>query len=584
LASYIRNTFTKINFSGQEVIITGGKYNKRVKSSDIIVEILIGATKLIEEKELFSILKKKFKIDYESYEKLILKLVKLGFLETNLIYSLDNRINIPSDINKIKSFNIPTCSRPSQLSKCIETYSNNFKKNSHKIDINIFDDTPLGESLTNYYILKEKKKYFNDNIYYVDLEEKEIFIDLITKKSGVEREVLEFGFLPNKLFTNRNIFNAGANRNFILAYTIGECFLTADDDSCCTGFINNSNLELQFSKGRADINKVNITKVDIEKACNIEEIDIVNYHEKYIGKKINEILLNKKIQNIECNMISENNAIFPNNYKLFEDSKIHFTFNTMFGWPDESSDEILYGYLNDKNIEHLIGYSNNYIFESMASDTIYSNPFLLTTTLTAIDNRFSICPFIPVNRNEDIHYSYILNYLDPFSLSGAINLSLLHDKKRNVNQLEAFYKNFYTETVLSYVLNIVLNKLKIDMSKKIVDIEIRKKILGDAIKNICGRNRTEFTSNLLDTGVDLEKLWHEKRQLAREVNKQLGNDENQLSENEFLRNFQNFLDNEEWEFIRITFILYSKLLLRWSYIMEVCLDLKNNGLLPRKKI
>lgn len=571
-------------FYNEDIIITGGRYNKKIKGNDCIIQILRKTSKAIEEQELLYALNEKFKIGFDVSKVLISKLSKLGFLEKNIIFSLNEDKPVISDNTKIKSFNIPTCLRPSQLSKCIKSYSSNFQKHSHYIDYYVFDDTPLGINKENYHVLKEIKKDLSTNIFYIDHEEKKKFIDLLVKESGIERNLLEFGFMPNKIFNNNGIFTAGANRNFILAYTIGDCFLTADDDSLCLGFKNNTGSEIHFSKGRGNINKKYINTVDLDGIANAENPDVFLTHENYIGKSLNDILYNQKIKNITCNMITESNEIFPNNYNFYENSKVHFTFNTTLGWPDKTSDEVLSEYLTNKNIEYLLGTSNSTIFESANADTIYSNPFLLTTTLTAMDNRSSICPFMPIFRNEDVHYSYFLNYLNPYSLSACVNISLLHDKKNSINQLEAFNKHFYSEIVLSYVLYILLNNLKVNLPKEYADINIRKKLFASTIKAICGKNKYDFTGNLLELKVDLKKLWYEKTNLIHDIHKNIEKDKIFMEISDYFMDFNKFLDNEQWEQIRRTLILYSDLLLEWDNIMEVCLKLKEQRLLPCKSI
>lgn len=581
---YIRNPFTKICFYNTDLIITGGGYNKKIKANDCVLEILKKTSSAVEEEELLIYLNMKFKTGFDAGKSLLSKLLNLGFLETNTIYSLKDIEYKSSDSTKIKSLNVPTYLRPSELSKCIKSYSDNFQKNSHYIDYYVFDDTSLDRSKENYEALKEARKDLGTDIFYIDLEEKKRFIDIITKECNLERSLIEFGFMPNRLFKVHNLFMSGANRNFIMAYTIGDCFLMADDDSYCLGFENNISTDIYFSTGRGNINKQYIQSKDLEGITPNDNLDILGNHEKYMGKSLKEILYNKKIEEITFDMITPDNHIFPNNYTFYENSKVHFTFNTILGWPDQTVDEALYDYLQNRNMDYLLGSSNKTIFECAPGDTIYSNPFLLTTTLTGIDNRNSICPFMPIYRNEDVHYGYFLNYLDPYSISSCINVSLLHDKKRSTNQLEAFYKNFYGDIVLSYILYILLNRLKIEMPKEYLDINTRKLIFSSSIKNICGKNRCDFINNLLKLKFDLNKLWHEKRELVNSLYKSIQDDKSCLELSECFMDFNKFITSEEWELMRRVLILYSDLLLEWDNIMEACYRLKVKGKLPKKTV
>lgn len=581
---YIRNSFTKICFHNEDFIITGGGYNKKIKASLYILEILKKTSRAIKEEDLLAYLNMKFKISFDIGENLLSKLLNLGFLETNTIYSLKHKEYKSSDSTKIKSLNIPTYLRPSELSKCIESYFENFQRNSHYIDYYVFDDTPLDKSNENYMTLKDVKNSLNIGIFYVDLEEKERFIDILARECGLEKTIIEFAFMPNKVFKNQKLFMSGANRNFILAYTIGDCFLTADDDSCCLGFENNINSHIYFSTGRGNIDKQYIKDKDLDATLCNENLDILNLHQQYLGRSLGEILYQKEIKEITFDMLTSENDIFPNNYSFYEASRVHFTFNTTLGWPDQTADEVLCDYLHNKDMDYLLGLSNKTILEKSKGDTIYSSPFLLTTTLTGIDNRKAICPFMPVYRNEDVHYGYFLNYLDPYSLSSSINVSLLHDKKKSPHQLEAFYKNFYGDIVLSYILYQVLNKLKIQLPNEYLDIDNRKSIFSRSIKNICGKDQFEFTNNLLELKIDLNKLWQEKRDLVKGVHSSFEDNKTHADINQYFTDFNKFITSEEWELMRRVLILYSDLLLQWHSIMEACYRLKIAGKLPKKII
>lgn len=584
LKYYVRNSFTKICFHNADVIVTGGSYNKKIKASDCVLEILKKTSTAIEEEKLLAHLNMKFKTDLDTGKSLLSKLLYLGFLETNIIYSLKDIEYKSNDSAKIKSLNIPTCLRPNELFKCIKSYSDNFQKNSHYIDYYVFDDTPLNKSIENYEVLKEVRNGLSNDIFYINLEEKKKFLDIITKESGVEKKLIEFGFMPNRLFKERNLFSAGANRNFIMAYTIGDCFLMADDDSYCLAFENNVNIDIYFSSGRGNINKQYIQSKDLKSVTFSKDLDILGNHEKYIGKSLKEILYNKKIGEITFDMVTQGNYIFPNNYTFYENSNVHFTFNTIFGWPDQTADEALYDYLQNRNMDYLLGSANKTVFECAPGDTIYSNPFLLTTTLTGIDNRNSICPFMPIYRNEDVHYGYFLNYLDPYIISSCINISLMHDRKRSSNQLEAFYKNFYGDIVLSYILYTLLNRLKVQMPKEYLDINIRKLIFSSSIKDICGKNQYDFTNNLLELKFDLNKLWYEKGTLVGSLHKSIQDNEYYLEPSECFETFDKFIISGEWEVMRRVLILYSELLLEWENIMDACYRLKIKGKLPKKII
>lgn len=584
MSYYIRNSFAEIHFHNEELIVMGGKYNKKIKANELVCEILKSTSRPIKEEKLIAHICQKLNIGIDACKSSISKLLSLGYIEANEVCKIFQMETITKTNNNIESLCIPTYCRPTELESCLESYVINYQKYSHDIKYYVFDDTPVDRSNSNRQILEKLSKKLSIEIFYIGIEEKNELIGTLVRECNIDKKLLEFAFMPKNIFKDEKLFASGANRNCILAYTMGEYFFMADDDSCCLMLENCDNLNIYFSKGRGNINKQYIKNEDLKSIQYRNNIDILGMHEKYLGKVLKEILYENEIYDITVDMISTDNNIFPNNKCLYESSKINFTFNTTIGWPDQTADEVLYDYLNNEDINYLLGVSNKFIVETAPGNIIYSKPFLLTTTLTGIDNTKCLCPFIPVYRNEDIHYSYLLNYLNPYSLSGCINVGLLHNKKKTINQLDAFKRNFYSDTVLSYILYTLLDKLKIEIPQEYLDLNIRKVILSNTIKKICGNSKFDLTNNLMSLNINLNKVWKEKSKLLYKVYTSSKMRMEAYDIDEHFENYNAFICNEEWELIRRVLLLYCDLLIEWDNIMSVCYKLKLEQRLPCRKI
>ena len=116
---------------------------------------------------------------------------------------------------------IPTY-RSSDIAQSVKNYAENFDKYGHKVPIMVFDDSKTPNHRISEGSLRILSEQFPDQeIVYVGPHEKSRFKSFLTDNLSKEN-----GALVETLFRP----SYGGNRNFIMAYTIGNYFVSVDDD------------------------------------------------------------------------------------------------------------------------------------------------------------------------------------------------------------------------------------------------------------------------------------------------------------------------------------------------------------------
>ncbi|MFA4953114.1 MAG: hypothetical protein WC584_02750 [Candidatus Pacearchaeota archaeon] len=117
-------------------------------------------------------------------------------------------------------FVIPTY-RPQEIGETVARYSENFRSFGYSVPIIVFDDSRGEENR------KRALKSFTEaeidypgNIWYVGEIEKKRFLSKLETKTKIPPRLLQKIFRPSY----------GGNRNFTLAYTLGNLFISSDDD------------------------------------------------------------------------------------------------------------------------------------------------------------------------------------------------------------------------------------------------------------------------------------------------------------------------------------------------------------------
>lgn len=118
------------------------------------------------------------------------------------------------------TFVIPTY-RPAEVAETVARYSENFRGFGYSVPIVVFDDGKGEESRRRALrAFSEEGIDYPGKIWYVGELEKKKFLSKLESKTKIDGALLQRMFRPSY----------GGNRNFTLVYTLGNLFVSSDDD------------------------------------------------------------------------------------------------------------------------------------------------------------------------------------------------------------------------------------------------------------------------------------------------------------------------------------------------------------------
>jgi hypothetical protein len=130
----------------------------------------------------------------------------------------------------ISAVGMPTHNQPSVLARGLRSYIENVLVHDRRVCFVVLDDSiDCAVRVANLAHLRRLRASYAVDIAYAGPQEKADFVLHLARK-GLPRAATEFA-LAGWIGTGRT---TGANRNALLLHTVGEPFLSADDDTICT--------------------------------------------------------------------------------------------------------------------------------------------------------------------------------------------------------------------------------------------------------------------------------------------------------------------------------------------------------------
>jgi hypothetical protein len=318
-------------------------------------------------------------------------------------------------------FGIPT-NRLRDVAETVTAYDENFWHNGHSVPIMIFDDSSIANHEKYYSSLEELKTY--NEVFYVGPTEKEQFIGLICRR-------LRDGKLEALV---RNLFRPsyGGNRNFSLMYTLGDHFVSSDDDMRPFALIEDS----PESLGEGEISRGKL----IDRAANghtRRSFDIIQSFRDILGKTAceapsnyerGELLVDSSMDlesNTSLGLVRENSlslqpAKVPRNALV----KIAQTFRT--GTNDIDAVDYLSMFLEDDSSLDPEALNARYVLVNFRPCVTNKN-WRMDCGVAGYDNSHGLPPFFPTRlRFED--YIYRLWIQQPNIVAAHVDSAQTHTK------------------------------------------------------------------------------------------------------------------------------------------------------------
>jgi hypothetical protein len=318
-------------------------------------------------------------------------------------------------------FAIPT-NRLRDVAETVSAYDENFWHNGHSVPINVFDDSSIANH-EKYYASLEELKTYND-VFYIGPAEKEQFIELLCRRLRDKKlEVLA-----------RNLFRPsyGGNRNFSLMYTLGDHFVSSDDDMRPFALIEDSPESLaegEISRGKLIDSRAN--------GHTRRSFDIIQSFRDILGKHASdapanyehgEVLVDSGMD-LESNTslsFSRENSLALQAAKIPKSAlvKIAQTFRT--GTNDIDAVDYLSMFLEDDSRVDPETLNDNYVLVNFRP-CITNKNWRMDCGVAGYDNSHGLPPFFPTRlRFED--YIYRLWIQQPNIVAAHVDSAQTHTK------------------------------------------------------------------------------------------------------------------------------------------------------------
>ncbi|MCC7570233.1 hypothetical protein KO465_02715 [Candidatus Micrarchaeota archaeon] len=349
-------------------------------------------------------------------------------------------------------FTIPTY-RPREVQNCVTAYARNFERFGHNTPIIVFDDSSLEKSSITLQNLKRVKDEnpFAD-IWYVGPEEKNTFLKGLHKEN------------PDPLIPNMMKPSYGGNRNWILLATLGNHFISVDDDIFPYGIFGegaeknpNSVLEGHYS-------------ATVDGFKNVE-MDIISAYSSMIGMKVKvymgqnpgtitgkhlidsntDLELNVSVRGLQDGYVTVEPGV------LNKEATIKIVQSYLSGDADIDSKDIIDEFLKNPKWDTLRGEVPLKYIINRYEPCVVESDYRLTGAVLGLDNTEGFICFLPTQlRFED----YIFR---KFSHKPNIHVGYcpaVQTHCRNMENRNNIVKDFIIEEIATIIKKTIINGVK----------------------------------------------------------------------------------------------------------------------------
>ena len=332
------------------------------------------------------------------------------------------------DQSSVTSIVIPTCNRPIALERCLSTLLSNLSVYGHEPSVIVADgSTSLDSHCRNYEVIKAVNTKHTTLVTMIGPEERTRLTQLLVS-AGLDEKVVSFGI--NGL-VDLGIGCVGSNRNLLLLATVGEKFLSADDD---TEFLFASADQFRSASASTSVRdlahgcsihyQVFQDRKDLRANVEFSQIDFVAAHEAILGLEVKDPVPN--VNQAETFGARESHS--PRN-----SGTVLLTLSGLIGdcgWGTPSR----FLFISGSSLERLTKSDDIYVNATckreMAQLTetvlLTRSPDDVMTTAFGADSRLAFPPFIPVGRGEDLLLAQFLKKTRTGAWFGHLPHAIFH--------------------------------------------------------------------------------------------------------------------------------------------------------------
>lgn len=369
-------------------------------------------------------------VGIESIKRQLLDLNSHGFLVSDdFLIDAPPRSVVPLRTpGKIASIGVVTCDRLESLKHCISSYIENSRSHSRSNDFVVVDDTgDASRRDATKQMLMSLRTNYGAEIYYAGLEEKVHFAKTLTDEAGLPSDVVNFAFFD----TEDCGYSAGANRNALLIHTVGDMVVSVDDDTVCQLSASpNIRDRLAFFSGLDPTEFWFFPDREMTlRSASFVDKDFLATHEELLGKSFGARL--SEVNGFTELIFNGANPNFIRDLKTGR-GEILITFNGLVGDSGLVEHEA-YLYLDGRSRERLTRSEADYTSAQTSREvlrvanqpSVSASAWCMTTAL-GYDNRTLLPPFMPVGRNQDGLFSFVLQKCFQNSYTAHLPWAILH--------------------------------------------------------------------------------------------------------------------------------------------------------------
>jgi hypothetical protein len=387
---------------------------------------------------------------------------------------------------------IPTKDRPEALAACVASYAANAERHGRSIRFVIADGGASPESRArNVDALAPLRARSAGGIHYFGHEEKRLLADALVR-TGLDEAVVTFAIFGDGTFGT----TTGANRNSLLLATIGEAFLTVDDDTVATpGADALLPKDLVCFDGIAPLDhRWYDDRALATRAAGLRDLDVVGAHAEFLGRTIADCA---RSADAAFTVDAAATAVDPA-------ARVVFTHNGLYGdrcFP--LSLPYLFLFVRGASLARLAESPDAYACALGSRETTRRVPCpaigghaYFATTYVGMDHRTFLPPFVPVGIGQDGLFGDTVTRVLPHGRSCHLPFALLHAPREVRSALSVLPKGT-NEIPIQKMLQACLRDRAFALPGGVDDPERRLKLLGAHLQARASAGATDFAAWLL---------------------------------------------------------------------------------------
>ncbi len=349
----------------------------------------------------------------------------------------------------IDTIAIVTKDRPPLLERCIASLVRNLSEYDRACRICVYDDSSNAASEAIVRAAAKAQHYGGITLEYAGPQQKRRYIDLLTTRSLISRQAIEF--LLTDVYSCGPTY--GANLNWILLGNIGRLIACLDDDMICKMGRHPDQASGGDLSSEAD---PTLCRVYADRRSALDSLtycaaDFLGLHERLIGKSVPQSVLalndtgKMNLSGMEAPFVSElagyGGSVVATMLGVAGDSgtsndnwfELNFRSRRLL-WSADLPWEIVSG--------------SHEVVRCVPEFTVTDKAFFMSGACS-MDNAEPLPPFFPVLRNQDGVFATLLRRCCPGRFIGYIPWVVVHDPPPGPAQMHAYSGPRLSEILLS---------------------------------------------------------------------------------------------------------------------------------------